>query len=475
LTQARDSIHSLVGVSLAAGGHGEPPLRPRSPHWKAASVARFPARLPAVMLARELLRSDFDAVRERLATRGLDPADLDRWRQADEDRRAGLVEVEELKRQRNEASKAIGQVRSQGGDASEQIAAMGELKSRIEELETAIGGYEKTLDELELSFPNLPHESAPVGPDESANREERRVGEPPTFDFEPQHHWDIGPALGILDFERAAKITGARFTAYFGDGARLERTLINFMLDVQTGEHGYTEVLPPFIVNDESLIGTGQLPKFGDDLFRLEGHRYYLSPTAEVPLVNLRGGEILEEAELPVKYVAYTPCFRAEAGSYGKDVRGLIRQHQFNKVELVAFSRPQDSYDDLEALVGHAEKILQLLELPYRVVTLATGDMGFGAAKTYDIEVWLPGQGTYREISSCSNCEAFQARRANIRYRPADGGKPRFVHTLNGSGLAIGRTLVAILENYQQADGSVVIPEALRPYMGGNDRIGPPS
>ena len=427
------------------------------------------------MLARERLRSDFDTVRDRLAERGLDPEELDRWRAADEQRRACLVEVEELKRQRNEASKAIGQVKSQGGDAAEEIAAMGRLKGEIETIEARVGELATTLRDLELSFPNVAHPSVPVGTDEAANREERRVGTPGEFDFEPRDHWDIGPDLGILDFERAAKITGARFTAYFGDGARLERALINFMLDVQTGEHGYTEVLPPFIVNEESLLGTGQLPKFGDDVFRLEGHRYYMIPTAEVPLVNLRGGEILEEGDLPVKYAAYTPCFRSEAGSYGKDVRGLIRQHQFNKVELVALSHPDRSYDDLEKLVGHAETILQRLELPYRVLTLSTGDMSFGSAKTYDIEVWLPGQSEYREISSCSNCESFQARRANIRYRPADGGKPRFVHTLNGSGLAAGRTLVAVLENYQQADGSVVVPEVLRPYMGGKDRIEAPA
>lgn len=427
------------------------------------------------MLARERLRSDFETVRDRLAERGFDTAELERWRQSDEERRAKLVEVEELKRQRNEASKAIGQVKSQGGDAAEQIAAMGRLKGDIEAIETRLTELEEALRDLELSFPNVANESVPVGADESANREERRVGPPPEFEFEPKNHWEIGPELGILDFERAAKITGARFTTYFGDGARLERALINFMLDVQTSEHGYTEVLPPFIVNEESLIGTGQLPKFGKDLFRLEGHRYYLIPTAEVPLVNLHGGEILEESELPVKYVAYTPCFRSEAGSYGKDVRGLIRQHQFNKVELVAISHPERSYEVLDRLVGHAETILLKLELPYRIMTLSTGDMGFGSSKTYDIEVWLPGQDTYREISSCSNCESFQARRANIRYRPDDGGKPRFVHTLNGSGLAVGRSLVAILENYQQADGSVIVPEVLRQYMGGKDRIGPPA
>ncbi len=423
------------------------------------------------MLARDLLREEFDRVGKQLAVRGFDTAELERWRSADRERRSKLVEVEELKRQRNEASKEIGRLKGQGEDAAAQIEAVGKLKGEVEILEIRLAELEATIGAIELLVPNLAHESVPVGNDEAANREERKVGEPGKFDFEPRNHWDIGPDLGILDFERAAKITGARFTAYYGAGARLERALINFMLDIQTGEPGYLEVLPPFIVNEDSLVGSGQLPKFEEDLFRLDGKRFFLIPTAEVPLVNLRSGEILEDSELPVRYVAYTPCFRAEAGSHGRDVRGLIRQHQFNKVELVWLSRPEESYADLESLVGHAEDILKQLELPYRVTTLSTGDMGFAAAKTYDIEVWLPGQNTYREISSCSNCEAFQARRANIRYRPAEGGKPRFVHTLNGSSLAVGRTLVAVLENYQQADGSVVIPEVLRPYMGGLDRI----
>jgi seryl-tRNA synthetase len=427
--------------------------------------------LPAVMLARELLREGSDVVRAGLEARGVDLALLDQWRREDEERRAGLVEVEELKRQRNEASKEIGRLKSQGADAAAAIAAVGEIKGRIESLESAIAGLDESLRAIELSFPNLPHESVPVGADESANREERRVGEPRRFDFEPANHWDIGARLGILDFERAAKVAGARFSASLGAGARLERALINFMLEVQTGEHGYLEVLPPFMVNEQALIGTGQLPKFGADLFRLDDSRYYMIPTAEVPLVNLRRDEILEDSELPLRYVGFTPCFRAEAGSYGKDVRGLIRQHQFNKVELVWFSRPEESYQALETLATHATTILEKLELPYRVVTLASGDASFSAAKTYDVEVWLPGQQAYREISSCSNCEAFQARRANIRYRPADGGKPRFVHTLNGSGLAAGRALVAVLETYQEVDGSVTIPAALRPYMGGLERI----
>ena len=425
------------------------------------------------MLSRELLRDAAERVRDLVAGRGYDPTLVDRWTGLDAGRRAALVELEELKQRRNEASRRIGEIKRQGGDAAGEIAEVGTLKSRIAGLEESLTGIDGELTEVELELPNLPHDSVPVGADEAANREERRVGEPPEFDFEPKAHWDLGPELGILDFERGAKLTGARFTVSWDLGARLERALINLMLDLHTGEHGYREVLPPFIVNAASLTGTGQLPKFGEDLFRLEGDDdYYLVPTAEVPLTNLHRGEILDEAELPLRYTAYTPCFRAEAGSYGKDVRGLIRQHQFNKVELVQLAAPGKSYDALEELTGHAERVLQLLELPYRVVTLSTGDMGISAAKTYDLEVWLPGQAAYREISSCSNCEAYQARRAGIRYRPADGGKPRHVHTLNGSGLAVGRTLVAILENHQLPDGSVRVPEALRAHMGGVERIG---
>ncbi len=423
------------------------------------------------MLARNLLRDDTGRLRQQLVSRGVDGELLDRWQRLDGERRAGLVKSEELKRRRNEASKEIGRVKRQGGDAGAQIAAVAELKQGIEGLDAELGGIDRELAELELGFPNLAHESVPEGEDETANRVERRVGEPREFDFEPQAHWDLGPALGILDFERGAKLTGARFTAYFGAGARLERALINFMLDLHTGEHGYLEVLPPFIVNRETLTGTGQLPKFEQDLFKLQGLDYYLVPTAEVPLTNLHRGEILDQAVLPLRYTAYTPCFRSEAGSYGKDVRGLIRQHQFNKVELVQLTAEETSYDALEELTGHAETVLQLLGLPYQVITLSTGDMGFGAAKTYDLEVWVPAQGRYREISSCSNCTDFQARRASLRYRPQGGGKPRFVHSLNGSGLAVGRTLIAILENYQEADGSVTIPEALRPYLGGLERI----
>jgi seryl-tRNA synthetase len=424
------------------------------------------------MLSRELLRAAAERIRDLVDSRGYDGDLVARWTDLDAGRRSALVELEQLKQRRNEASKRIGEIKRGGGDATDEIAEVGRLKGRIGALDETLAGIDGELAEVELVLPNLPHDSVPVGEDESAGRVERLVGEPPKFDFEPQAHWDLGPELGILDFERGAKLTGARFTVYWALGARLERALINFMLDLHTGEHGYREVLPPFIVNADSLTGTGQLPKFGEDLFRLEGDDdYYLVPTAEVPLTNLHRGEILDEAELPLRYTAYTPCFRAEAGSYGKDVRGLIRQHQFNKVELVHFTAPGASYDALEELTGHAERVLQLLELPYRVVTLATGDMGISAAKTYDLEVWLPGQNAYREISSCSNCEAYQARRAGVRYR-GEGGKPRHVHTLNGSGLAVGRTLVAILENHQQADGSVSIPEALRPHMGGLDRIG---
>ena len=422
------------------------------------------------MLSRDLLRDEPEKVRQGLIHRKMNPAPLDAWQMLDAERRAALVESEELKRQRNEASRAIGEVKKSGGDASEAIAAVGQLKGRIEEVEQRLQTIDPELLAIEHTLPNLPHESVPVG-DESANRCERTVGEPRAFDFEPKAHWDLGPALGILDFERGAKLTGARFTVYFGAGAMLERALINFMLDLHTREHGYTEVLPPFIVNADSLFGTGQLPKFEQDLFHLEGYPYYLIPTAEVPVTNIYRDETLDESRLPVRFTAYTPCFRSEAGSYGKDVRGLIRQHQFNKVELVQLTTPETSYQALEELTGHAEKVLRLLDLPYRVMTLSTGDMGFGAAKTYDLEVWLPGQNAYREISSCSNCEDFQARRANLRYRPNGGGKPRLMHTLNGSGLAVGRTLIAILENYQQADGSVIIPEPLRRWTGGLERI----
>jgi seryl-tRNA synthetase len=422
------------------------------------------------MLSRDLLRSDSERVRRAFIDRGQGPATLDDWLQLDAERRGAVTGIDELKRRRNEASREVGALKSKGGDASGLMAEVGVIKTRLETLEGALAGLDEQLAALEFRFPNLPDASVPVGTDETANRVERVVGTPREFDFEPQPHWDLGTDLGILDFERGAKITGARFTVYFGAAARLERALISFMLDLHTGRHGYREVLPPFIVNRDSLIGTGQLPKFEPDLFHLEGTSYYLVPTAEVPLTNLHREEVLDESLLPLRYTAYTPCFRSEAGSYGKDVRGLIRQHQFNKVELVQLATPESSFAQLEEMTGHAERVLQLLELPYRVICLSTGDMGFSATKTYDIEVWLPSQKTYREISSCSNCGDFQARRANLRCR-SEGGKPRFLHTLNGSGLAVGRTLVAILENYQQADGSIAIPDKLRPYLPGLERI----
>ncbi len=425
------------------------------------------------MLSRDLLRNEPDRVRTALANRGQDGALVDRFLALDGERRALLVVQEDRKRQRNEASREIGRLKASGGDAAAAIGAVAWLKGEIEAAEARLAALDKELAAVELSLPNLPHESLPVGPDASANRVEAVVGEPPRFAFPPQAHWDLGPALGILDFERGAKVAGARFTTYFGLGAQLERALVNFMLDLHTREHGYTEVLPPFVVNRDSLVGTGQLPKFEQDLFHLDGFPYYLVPTAEVPVTNLHRDEVLEAGALPVRYCAYTPCFRSEAGSHGRDVRGLIRQHQFNKVELVQLATPETGLAQLEEMTGHARRVLDLLGLPYRVVTLATGDLGFAATKTYDLEVWLPGQEAYREISSCSLCSDFQARRANLRYRPADGGKPRLLHSLNGSGLAVGRTLIAILENCQQADGSIVIPEPLRPYLGGRDRIAP--
>ena len=422
------------------------------------------------MLARELLRHNPERVRAAFLARGADAGLVDRWLALDERRRSTITAVEEKKRERNAASAKIGELKRKGENAEEALAATARLKGEIETLETALAAVEADLTTLELVLPNLPHVSVPVGPDESANRVERVVGEPPRFDFTPLAHWDLGPRLGILDFERGAKLAGARFTVSWGAGARLERALIQLMLDLHTREHGYVEVLPPFLVRGDMLIGTGQLPKFAQDLFKVEDHDLYLNPTAEVPLTNLHRDEILDAASVPRRYTAYTPCFRAEAGSHGRDVRGLIRQHQFNKVELVQLAQPEESYAALEELTGHAERVLQVLGLPYRVVSLSTGDLGFQASKTYDLEVWLPGQDGYREISSCSNCEDFQARRANLRYR-SEGGKPALLHSLNGSGLAVGRTVIAILENGQQADGSVVLPAALRPYMGGLERL----
>jgi seryl-tRNA synthetase len=415
------------------------------------------------------LRDNLDLVRTSLGRRGTD-VPWEAVQKLSDERRTVTTQVEQLRHELKKGSDEVARLRRAKEPADEAMTAMKQLGDRIKQVEGDLRTIEESLSDLALRIPNLPHSSVPVGQDASDNVEVRRWGTIPTFTIQPKPHWEIGEALGILDFDRAAKITGARFAVMTGAGARLERALINYMLDLHTSQHGYREVLPPLMVNRQSMTGTGQLPKFEEDLFRLRDEDYFLIPTAEVPLTNLHREELLSEDKLPIRYTAYTPCFRREAGSYGKDTRGLIRLHQFNKVELVAFTTPERSYEELERLTGHAELILQDLGLPYRVVTLCTGDMGFSAAKTYDIEVWLPSQNQYREISSCSNFEAFQARRANIKYRPAGGkkeAKTDFVHTLNGSGLAAGRTLVAILENYQQADGSVVIPEALRSYMGG--------
>jgi seryl-tRNA synthetase len=426
------------------------------------------------MLDLNYVRENLEAVRAALQKRHMTAGALDDFARADRERRNVIAESDRLNAERNSASREIGGLMKEGkrAEADARRQAVGDLKDRIADLDRKRDEVESRMRELLSTLPNIPHESVPVGQDESANIEVRRWGTKPEFDFEPKDHVDLGTALGILDLERATKITGARFAILNGAGARLERALINFMLELHTREHGYTETLPPFIVNRESLFGTGQLPKFAQDLFKLEDERgFYLVPTAEVPVTNYYAAEILDAAQLPMKFVAYTPCFRSEAGSYGKDTRGVIRQHQFEKVELVKYSLPENSYAELEALTRDAERILQLLGIHYRVVTLSTGDLGFSNAKTYDIEVWLPSQNAFREISSCSNYEAFQARRANIRFRRGGGGKPEFVHTLNGSGLAIGRTWLAVLENFQQADGSIVVPEVLRPYMGGMEKI----
>jgi seryl-tRNA synthetase len=407
-------------------------------------------------------RNNFDSVAGRLATRGPIPS-LDRFGELDRRRRAAISESERLKARVNAESAEIGKLRRQGQDTAARQEQVRSMKEQIAGLDEQVKALDEEFRELLAGIPNVPHESTPVGRDESENVEIRRVGQPPRFDFEPKAHWDLGPELGILDLARAAKITGARFALYWGLGAKLERALINFMLDVHTREHGYTEVLPPFLVNSDSLFGTGQLPKFKEDLFKCEGTDLWLIPTAEVPVTNIFRDETLDAGALPIRLCAYTPCFRSEAGSYGRDVRGIIRQHQFQKVELVKFAHPERSYDELEMLTADAEDILRRLGLPFRTVALSTGDLGFSAAKTYDIEVWLPGQQGFKEISSCSNFEAFQARRAGIRFQ--SGKKAEFVHTLNGSGLAVGRTWVAIVENYQQEDGSVVVPEALRPYL----------
>jgi seryl-tRNA synthetase len=427
------------------------------------------------MLDLNFVRENLPVVEEKLRQRGMDPAAvLKDFREVDTQRRQAITEAETSKAQRNKASEDIAKLKKSGQDATAAMAQSKELRERIAELEKTAGDLDVRLRDILVGIPNLPHESVPVGHSADDNVEVRRWGAPPKFDFSPKAHWDLGAELGILDLERAVKLTGARFAVYWDLGAKLERALMNFMLDLHTREHGYTEVLPPYLVNSDSMYGTGQLPKFAADLFRVpHGERdLWLIPTAEVPVTNLYRDEVLDQERLPISLTAYTPCFRSEAGSYGKDVRGIIRQHQFQKVELVKFTRPDQSYEEHERLTRNAEEVLQKLGLHYRTMALCTGDMGPSSAKTYDIEVWLPGQNLYREISSCSNFESYQARRANIRYRPEGKNKTEYVHTLNGSGLAVGRTWVAVVENYQQADGSVIIPEVLRPYIGA-DRITP--
>src|SRR5688572_6393137 len=425
------------------------------------------------MLDAGLLRDRLDDVRRGLESRGLQPdAELEQLSTLEARRRRLIPEIEGLKREQNSAADEVARAKRQGKDATPIFAANKARAQQIKQLEIQLDQVEHQRTALLMTLPNLPHATVPEGKSSADNVEVRRDGTPREFDFEPKPHWDIGTQLGIIDFERATRMSGARFSVLLGGGARLARALINFMLDLHTREHGYLEVEPPFLVNADSLKGTGNLPKFEQDLFKIAGDwNLYLIPTAEVPLTNLHRGEILDGRELPLRYTAYTPCFRSEAGSYGADVRGLIRQHQFDKVELVKFAAPDESYDELESLTRNAEEVLKQLDLPYRTMLLCTGDMGFASAKTYDIEVWLPSQKTYREISSCSNTMAFQARRANIKFRPQGTGKVEYVHTLNGSGLAVGRTLIAILENYQQRDGSVTVPAALRPYMGGLERI----
>jgi len=424
------------------------------------------------MLEIKFVSQNLSSVKRALDARGYQ-IDLDTFKTCDDERRVFLQEIESLRHQRNVVSDRIAAMKKAGENAETLVTEMRSVSSRIKELDKQLVENQTTLADMLLGIPNMPHASVPLGADETANPVIRTVGSVPQFSFDPQPHWEIGTRLSILDFDRASKITGARFPLYFGAGARLERALINFMIDTHTGEHGYQEVLPPFIVNRQAMTHTGQLPKFEEDLFKLSGWEYYLIPTAEVPVTNIHQGEVLEDNILPIYYTAHTPCFRSEAGSYGKDTRGLIRQHQFNKVELVKFCQPENSYDELESLLSDAETILKKLAIPYQVIELCTGDLGFSAAKTYDIEVWMPAQGLYREISSCSNFEDFQARRANIRFKRKGQKGTLLVHTLNGSGLAVGRTVAAILENFQQADGSVVIPEKLRPYMGGLEKIAP--
>jgi len=423
------------------------------------------------MLDIKLVRNNPELIREAVKKRG-EEIDLDGFLKLDEKRRELLYEVEQLKSQRNTVSQEIGRLKQQGLDAEDKILLMREVSQKIKDLDEEIKEVEKEIGEFLLTIPNIPHETVPVGESEEDNVEVRRWGEPGKFDFEAKAHWDIGEDLGILNFGAASKMTGSRFALYKGLGARLERALINFMLDLHITEHGYKEIFPPFIVHRNSMIGTGQLPKFEEDAFKLYNNTdYFLIPTAEVPVTNLHREEILDGNRLPLYYVAYSACFRSEAGSHGRDTRGLIRQHQFNKVELVKFVEPETSYDELEKLVNNAEEVLRRLKLPYRVVLMCTADLGFTAAKKYDLEVWMPSYNRYVEISSCSNFEDFQARRADIKYRPDNKSKARYVHTLNGSGLAVGRTVAAILENYQQKDGSVIIPEVIRPYMGGIEKI----
>ena len=422
------------------------------------------------MLEIKRVRENLELAQKAMQNRGTD-VDWMRFQDLDNRRKAVLAELEQLRHKRNAVSDQIAQMKRSGENADTIIAEMQGVSKTIKSLEKELAISESAISEMIMGMPNIPHDSVPVGKDETDNPVVKTVGTPTAFSFEPQPHWTTGENLGILDFGRAAKIAGARFPLYLGVGARMERALINFMLDLHTTQHGYKEVLPPFIVNRKTMTGTGQLPKFETDLFKLEGLDYFLIPTAEVPVTNIYQDEILDEEQLPIYFTAYTPCFRSEAGSYGKDTRGLIRQHQFNKVELVKFTRPETSYDELEALLDNAETVLRRLELPYRVITLCTGDLGFSAAKTYDIEVWMPSQGVYREISSCSNFEDFQARRAGIRFKEKGKKGTRLIHTLNGSGLAVGRTLAAILENCQQEDGSVVIPKALRPFMDETEKI----
>lgn len=422
------------------------------------------------MLDVKWVREHRDETAAMLSSRNND-FPLDRFIELDTLRREALAEAEALKEKRNAGAKEVGRKKKAGEDAADLMEEMRLIGEKVKELDDRVGEIQAELDDLALRLPNKPHPSVPVGADENDNLEVRRVGTPKEFSFEPKPHWDLGESLGIMDFERGVKLAESRFTVLKGAGAGLERALMNFMLDLHTKEHGFLEIAPPILVNTAAMCGTGQLPKFADDLYKCVNDDLWLIPTSEVPLTNIHSGEILNEEELPKYYTAFTPCFRREAGSYGRDMKGMLRQHQFNKVEMVKLSVPEKSYDELEHMTSCAEKVLALLGIPYRVVSLCTGDMGFGAAKTYDIEVWLPSQNCYREISSCSNCEDFQARRMGTRYRPAAGGKPRFIHTLNGSGIAIGRCLIAVMENYQNEDGSITVPEALRPYAGGIETI----